>query len=72
LFISHCGINSLNEAALYAVPLLCIPFFGDQFYNAAAVEKRELGAVVNIFDKNLKTDDVQKKIFVALNKRFVN
>jgi UDP:flavonoid glycosyltransferase YjiC (YdhE family) len=31
--------KKINLKALYAgVPLICIPFFGDQHYNAAVVE----------------------------------
>ena len=42
LFISHCGINSLHEAIYHAIPVLCIPLFGDQFDNAGIVLSREL------------------------------
>jgi glucuronosyltransferase len=33
----------LAEAAAVGVPLVCIPLFGDQFYNAALVEFRGIG-----------------------------
>ena len=36
-FISHGGSNSMYEAAFHGVPLVCIPFFGDQPDNAAKV-----------------------------------
>jgi UDP:flavonoid glycosyltransferase YjiC (YdhE family) len=69
LFISHCGINSLNEAALYGVPLLCLPFFGDQPYNAAAITKQGFGDMVDIFDKNLSSTHVHDQIEKALEQR---
>ena len=36
-FISHGGSNSMYEAAFHGVPLVCIPFMGDQPDNAAKV-----------------------------------
>lgn len=46
-FISHCGLNSVIEAVHAGVPLLCVPLFGDQFYNAAIVEHRRVGVMVD-------------------------
>jgi MGT family glycosyltransferase len=44
-FISHCGMNSINEALYWEKPLLALPFFGDQHYNAARVV--DLGAALS-------------------------
>ena len=43
LFITHCGINSLIEAAYHAVPVLGFPFDIDQHNNAALVRARGIG-----------------------------
>ena len=34
LFLSHCGSNSVYEAAYHGVPMVAIPFGGDQPMNA--------------------------------------
>ncbi|KAL1812333.1 hypothetical protein ACET3Z_022398 [Daucus carota] len=42
-FVSHCGWNSVMEAALHGVPVLAWPLHGDQRINAELVEKSGLG-----------------------------
>lgn len=42
LFISHAGMNSVNESLYFGVPLLMLPIIQEQKINAARVE--ELGA----------------------------
>nr|UZT75296.1 2-hydroxyflavanone C-glucosyltransferase [Angelica decursiva] len=42
-FVSHCGWNSVTEAALHGVPMLAWPLNGDQRINAGVVEKSGLG-----------------------------
>ncbi|CAN6201771.1 unnamed protein product [Urochloa humidicola] len=44
LFVSHCGWNSVTEAAAFGVPVLAWPRFGDQRVNAAVVAGSGLGA----------------------------
>ena len=34
LFIGHAGMNGMLEAAYHGVPMICVPFFGDQFDNS--------------------------------------
>lgn len=46
-FVSHCGSSSVHEALSCGVPLVCMPFFGDQFDWAAAVCAREAGVMVD-------------------------
>ena len=36
-FVTQSGINGLYEAAHHAVPMVSIPFIGDQINNAAKV-----------------------------------
>jgi hypothetical protein len=46
LFITHGGNNSFQEALKAKIPMLVIPFFGDQHAVAQAVEDNKLGEVI--------------------------
>lgn len=54
-FVTHTGANSMHEALFHNVPLLCVPCFAEQPYNARLVE--ELGAGVRL-DKDALTAQV--------------
>ena len=43
LFITHCGGNSFNEAIANQVPMIGIPFFGDQHIIGHKINKLNLG-----------------------------
>jgi glucuronosyltransferase len=59
LFASHCGMNSVSEGLYYGRPILALPIFGDQHYNAARV--CDLGAGVRLDKTCLTADDVRNK-----------
>lgn len=56
LFSSHGGMGSTTESIYHGVPLLGIPFFGDQFRNAYRVSSAGYG-------KNLKFDELSEESF---------
>ncbi|KAI1701341.1 UDP-glucoronosyl and UDP-glucosyl transferase domain-containing protein [Ditylenchus destructor] len=64
-FITHCGLNSLNEAAHFGVPLITIPMFGDQNYNTAIVINKGIG--VWISKKDITRESVTKALREVLN-----
>jgi MGT family glycosyltransferase len=59
-FISHCGMNSINEGLYWGKPILGLPLFGDQHYNAARVV--DLGAGLKLDKKHFDSDEVHRKI----------
>ena len=34
VFLTHCGMNSINEALCFGVPMVAMPFINDQITNA--------------------------------------
>ncbi|XP_044264426.1 UDP-glycosyltransferase UGT4-like [Tribolium madens] len=54
LFITQGGIQSIEEAIRFKVPLLGFPFFGDQFYNVMRVKFLKLGTWLDLKTLNKK------------------
>jgi len=46
LFLSHCGGNGAHESVYLGVPLVCIPFFGDQMDICDRVANSRIGACI--------------------------
>lgn len=47
-YMMQGGLQSLQEAVHYSVPLVVIPFFGDQHFNAKKVLDAGIGLTLNI------------------------
>lgn len=67
LFITHGGNNSFHESFLQKVPMIVIPFFGDQILTGQRVEKLGIGINLGI---DLSIDTKKSKNF--LNKELAN
>ncbi|KAH7673119.1 CRE-UGT-54 protein, partial [Aphelenchoides avenae] len=65
-FISHCGINSANEAGAHGVPVVGIPLFSDQLYNAALIQRKRMGIYVDTTTMSTET------LYQALNEVLSN
>ncbi|RCN32697.1 UDP-glucoronosyl and UDP-glucosyl transferase [Ancylostoma caninum] len=62
LFITHGGMNSMQESLLFGVPMITVPLFADQDSNAAVAAERG-------FSVNLSKFAVTKeKVIDAINK----
>ena len=49
VFLTHCGMNSINEAMMYGVPMVAMPFINDQISNAKRVVALGIGKRVRSF-----------------------
>uniref|UniRef100_A0A7S2D241 UDP-glycosyltransferases domain-containing protein n=1 Tax=Alexandrium andersonii TaxID=327968 RepID=A0A7S2D241_9DINO len=45
VFVTHCGMNSCSESLSKTVPVVAVPFFGDQIENAERFEELGCGVV---------------------------
>lgn len=66
-FVSHCGWNSVMEAALHGVPVLAWPQIGDQKVNAEVVRRSGLGIWVEEWSwgsegKVVKGEEIEEKV----------
>lgn len=59
LFVSHCGMNSILEALYSRTPILALPFFGDQHYNAARLV--DAGVALRINKQQFTSAEVYRK-----------
>ncbi|MBD2138619.1 glycosyltransferase family 1 protein [Anabaena sp. FACHB-1237] len=59
-FVSHCGMNSINESLYFAKPILALPFFGDQHYNAARIV--DIGVGLKLNKQKFDSTEVTTKI----------
>jgi len=59
-FVTHAGMNSVQESSSKGVPMICIPIFADQLRNAKMVEYRGLGVTLN--KDELTTEDFTASI----------
>lgn len=70
LFLTQGGLQSLEEAIVFKVPVLAIPFIFDQHYNAKRIVQLGIGQSLNFEDLNnqiLKSSILE----VATNPRLV-
>ncbi|KAJ6641713.1 UDP-glucosyltransferase 2 [Pseudolycoriella hygida] len=64
VFVSHMGIGGYNEAMYHSVPVLAIPFGGDQFANAKKAANDEWAEIIEY--PELTQDIFERKLFSLL------
>ena len=65
LFITHAGLLSTQEAIYHGVPMVDIPIFGDQDFNAHRAT--ELGIAVTLEILNINEEALENAIYTVLN-----
>ena len=62
--MSHGGGLGTQEAVYYGIPVVCSPFFADQFINCDIVRNKKIGMKVNILtDSQEELDNALKEIW---------
>ncbi|KAG4070453.1 hypothetical protein HA402_005685 [Bradysia odoriphaga] len=71
LFITNGGLLSLMESVYFEKPVIVLPIFGDQDFNAAQVESNGYGRVLSL--QNITEDSIQEAITdVLTNERYLD
>ncbi|KAK5639821.1 hypothetical protein RI129_010632 [Pyrocoelia pectoralis] len=71
LFITQGGLQSMEEAIYNYIPLLGIPFYGDQYSNVDLMVAKGFG--LSLSNQNLRKDEFKKTILeVISNPRYRN
>ena len=70
LFITHCGQRGLFEAVYHAKPLLGVPLFYDQHYNAKFLETKGYGESIDIH--TFTDDELRQKMTLVLEDESYN
>lgn len=65
IFLSHCGMNSINEALCLAVPMIAMPFMNDQISNAKRLV--ELGIAKRVRSFPSRGKDIYKAAKSIIN-----
>ncbi|KYN14004.1 2-hydroxyacylsphingosine 1-beta-galactosyltransferase [Trachymyrmex cornetzi] len=66
-YMMQGGLQSLQEAVHYAVPVVAIPFFGDQYFNARKILDASIGLTLDI-DTITENSIVQTLTEIVKNK----
>lgn len=87
VFLTHCGMNSVNEAISNGVPMVAMPFINDQILNAQRITQLEIGkrvpsflcrgekvykAVQEVIHNNVYRENVRQLQLLARNEMDIN
>lgn len=65
LFIGHAGMNGMLEASYHGVPMICVPFFGDQFDNSVAA--KHFGVAEILYKEQITENNLVNAINTVLH-----
>lgn len=70
VFVTHGGMNSVNEALSFGVPMVVIPFMSDQPTNARRIEELGLGKKVDY--KTINSELLRKTVLSVMNDKTIS
>lgn len=65
LFIAHGGALGLNEAVYEGVPIIGIPFYGDQKLNVKVIQSAGAGEI--LWYEDISAEKISQKVNTVLN-----
>ncbi|KAJ8930799.1 hypothetical protein NQ314_016376, partial [Rhamnusium bicolor] len=68
LFITQCGLQSMEESIYSHVPMVGMPFFGDQYNNARIMEEKRIG--ISVDHHNLSKEIFRNAILEVIKNPF--
>jgi len=68
--MTHGGLNGVNEATFHGIPLIVLPLFADQDFNAYRIKAQELGVSIELseFSQGVMDEAFRE---ILENKKFV-
>lgn len=70
IFWTHGGNSGTIETVHCGKPAIITPFYGDQYLNAAALEKRGMGFILPLLE--ITAFKIEDTVALALEKKYVN
>lgn len=67
VFLTHCGMNSVNEAICAGVPMIGMPFLNDQIENAKQIDRLKIGKKIHSFPSRSK--EIETSVHEVLNNK---
>ncbi|VEN52517.1 unnamed protein product [Callosobruchus maculatus] len=65
-FVTQVGLQSLEEAIYYHVPIVMLPFYGDQEQNAKKAEYKKIGKAIYHMQNGLTKDELKSAIIEVI------
>ena len=67
VFLTHCGMNSINEALCFGVPMVAMPFINDQVTNANQLVNLGIAKRIHSFIQN--TNEIYETVMEVANSK---
>ncbi|KAL6851754.1 hypothetical protein ACP4OV_020318 [Aristida adscensionis] len=66
-FVTHCGWNSMLEAIMAGLPMICWPLYAEQRINKVSmVEEMKIAVALEGYEEFVKAEKVAKKVSLIM------